>query len=167
TTYHPETNGQSERTIQTLEDMLRAYAIEFGKGWEKHLPLVELSYNNSYHASIKAAPFEALYCRKCRSPVCWAEVGNEVRTSVEQGTAAMEKLVEKPGSAEDKIILVNVIPPDHVDDVPIAEPNKHDDVPIVLEPVLEDEDEDPEEEEFKKEEDNPQEEEDYMEFDIG
>nr|GEX87105.1 putative reverse transcriptase domain-containing protein [Tanacetum cinerariifolium] len=76
TVYHPETDGQSERTIQTLEDMLRACAIDFGKGWEKHLPLVEFSYNNSYHASIKAAPFEALYGQKCRSPVCWAEVGN-------------------------------------------------------------------------------------------
>ncbi|GJZ77142.1 reverse transcriptase domain-containing protein, partial [Tanacetum coccineum] len=74
TAYHPETDGQSERTIQTLEDMLRACVIDFGKGWERHLPLVEFSYNNSYHASIKAAPFEALYGRKCRSPVCWAEV---------------------------------------------------------------------------------------------
>ncbi|GKF30878.1 putative reverse transcriptase domain-containing protein [Tanacetum coccineum] len=53
TAYHPETDGQSERTIQTLEDMLRAYVIDFGKGWDKHLPLVEFSYNNSYHASIK------------------------------------------------------------------------------------------------------------------
>ncbi|GJZ37927.1 reverse transcriptase domain-containing protein [Tanacetum coccineum] len=76
TTYHPETDGQSERTIQTLEDMLRACVIDFGKGWEKHLPLVEFSYNNSYNASIKAAPFEALYGRKCRSPVCWAKVGD-------------------------------------------------------------------------------------------
>ncbi|GKD54502.1 putative reverse transcriptase domain-containing protein [Tanacetum coccineum] len=56
--------------------MLRACVIDFGKGWERHLPLVEFSYNNSYHASIKAAPFEALYGRKCRSPVCWAEVGD-------------------------------------------------------------------------------------------
>nr|GEY08015.1 putative reverse transcriptase domain-containing protein [Tanacetum cinerariifolium] len=75
TAYHQETNRQNERTIQTLEDMLRACVIYFGKGWVKHLPLVEFSYNNSYHASIKAAPFEALYGRKCRSPVCWAEVG--------------------------------------------------------------------------------------------
>ncbi|GJT18342.1 putative reverse transcriptase domain-containing protein [Tanacetum coccineum] len=73
TAYHPKTNGQSERTIQTLEDMLRACVIDFGKGWERHLPLVEFSYNNSYHASIKATPFEALYGRKCISPVCWAE----------------------------------------------------------------------------------------------
>ncbi|GJZ68664.1 putative nucleotidyltransferase, ribonuclease H [Tanacetum coccineum] len=61
--YHPQTDGQSERTIQTLEDILRACVIDFGKGWERHLPLVEFSYNNSYHASIKAAPFEALYGR--------------------------------------------------------------------------------------------------------
>ncbi|GKF17349.1 putative reverse transcriptase domain-containing protein [Tanacetum coccineum] len=73
--YHPQTDGQSERTIQTLEDMLRACVIGFGNGWVRHLPLVEFSYNNSYHASIKAVPFEALYSRKCRSPVCWAEVG--------------------------------------------------------------------------------------------
>ncbi|GJX91274.1 putative reverse transcriptase domain-containing protein [Tanacetum coccineum] len=73
TVYHPETNGQSERTIQTLEDMLCACVIDFGKGWVKHLPLTEFSYNNSYHASIKAAPYEALYGRKCRSPMCWAE----------------------------------------------------------------------------------------------
>ncbi|GJZ42680.1 putative reverse transcriptase domain-containing protein [Tanacetum coccineum] len=72
---HRHLYGQSERTIQTLEDMLRACAIDFGKDWITHLPLVEFSYNNSYHASIKAAPFEALYGRKCRSPVCWTEVG--------------------------------------------------------------------------------------------
>nr|GFB31517.1 putative reverse transcriptase domain-containing protein [Tanacetum cinerariifolium] len=73
TAYHPETDGQSDRTIQTLEDMLHAYAIEFGKGWVNHLPSVEFSYNNIYYATIKAAPFEALYGRKCRSPVCWTE----------------------------------------------------------------------------------------------
>nr|GEY78013.1 reverse transcriptase domain-containing protein [Tanacetum cinerariifolium] len=64
TAYHPETDGQSERTIQTLEDVLCARAIDFGKGWVNHSPLVEFSYNNSYHASIKAAPLEALYGRK-------------------------------------------------------------------------------------------------------
>nr|GEX54819.1 putative reverse transcriptase domain-containing protein [Tanacetum cinerariifolium] len=73
TVYHLETDGQSERTIQTLEDILRACAIDFGKGWVNHLPLVEFSYNNIYHASIKAAPFEALYGQKCRLPVCWTE----------------------------------------------------------------------------------------------
>ncbi|GKE41735.1 putative reverse transcriptase domain-containing protein, partial [Tanacetum coccineum] len=81
TAYHPQTDGQSERTIQTLEDMLCAYVIDFRKGWVNDLPLVEFSYNNSYHASIKDAPFEALYGRKCRSPVCWAEVG-EVQLTV-------------------------------------------------------------------------------------
>nr|GEZ32635.1 putative reverse transcriptase domain-containing protein [Tanacetum cinerariifolium] len=75
TAYHPETDGQSERTIQTLKDMLRACAIDFGKGWVNHLPLVEFSYNKNYHATIKAAPFEALYGRKCRSPDCWTKVG--------------------------------------------------------------------------------------------
>ncbi|GJX71131.1 putative reverse transcriptase domain-containing protein [Tanacetum coccineum] len=78
TAYHLQTNGQSERTIQTLKDMLCACVIDFGKGWDRHLPLVEFSYNNSYHTSIKAAPFEALYGRKCRSPVCWAKDEEEV-----------------------------------------------------------------------------------------
>ncbi|GJZ20614.1 putative reverse transcriptase domain-containing protein [Tanacetum coccineum] len=81
--YHPETDGQSERTIQTLEDMLRSCVIDFGSSWDRHLPLVEFSYNNSYHASIKAAPFEALYGRKCRSPVCWSEVGDSQLTGPE------------------------------------------------------------------------------------
>ncbi|GKA98147.1 reverse transcriptase domain-containing protein [Tanacetum coccineum] len=69
TAYHPQIDGQSERTIQTLEDMLRACVIDFGNSWDKHLPLVEFCYNNSYHTSIKVSPFEALYGRKCRSPV--------------------------------------------------------------------------------------------------
>ncbi|GKB35747.1 putative reverse transcriptase domain-containing protein [Tanacetum coccineum] len=67
TAYHPETDGQSERTIQNLKDMLRTCVIDFGKGWVKHFPLAEFSYNNSYHASIKAAPYEALYGRKYQS----------------------------------------------------------------------------------------------------
>ncbi|GJR13519.1 putative reverse transcriptase domain-containing protein [Tanacetum coccineum] len=94
TAYHPETDGQSERTIQTLEDMLRACVIDFGKGWDKHLPLVEFSYNNSYHASIKAAPFEALYGRKCRSPVCWAEVGDSQLTGPEIIQETTKKIVQ-------------------------------------------------------------------------
>ncbi|GJZ19095.1 putative reverse transcriptase domain-containing protein [Tanacetum coccineum] len=93
TAYHPETDGQSERTIQTLEDMLRACVIDFGKGWVKHLPLAEFSYNNSYHASIKAAPYEALYGRKCRSPVCWAEVGEAQLTGLELIQETTEKIV--------------------------------------------------------------------------
>ncbi|GKE56871.1 putative reverse transcriptase domain-containing protein [Tanacetum coccineum] len=93
TAYHPETDGQSERTIQTLEDMLRACVIDFGKGWVKHFPLAEFSYNNSYHASIKAAPYEALYGRKCRSPVCWAEVGEAQLTGLELIQETIEKIV--------------------------------------------------------------------------
>ncbi|GJT09568.1 putative reverse transcriptase domain-containing protein [Tanacetum coccineum] len=69
TTYHLEIDGQSKRTIQTLKDMLRAYVIDFGKGWVNHLPLAKFSYNNSYHASIKAAPYKALYGQKCQSLV--------------------------------------------------------------------------------------------------
>ncbi|GJX20271.1 putative reverse transcriptase domain-containing protein [Tanacetum coccineum] len=84
TAYHPETDGQSERTIQTLD---------FGKGWVKHLPLAEFSYNNSYHASIKAAPYEALYGRKCRSPVCWAEVREAQLTGPELIQETTEKIV--------------------------------------------------------------------------
>ncbi|GKA22956.1 putative reverse transcriptase domain-containing protein [Tanacetum coccineum] len=94
TAYHPETDGQSERTIQTLEDMLRACVIDFGKGWINHLPLVEFSYNNSYHASIKAAPFEALYGRKCRSPVCWAEVGEAQLTGPDLIQETTEKIIQ-------------------------------------------------------------------------
>ncbi|GJZ47222.1 putative reverse transcriptase domain-containing protein [Tanacetum coccineum] len=76
TAYHPQTDRQSECTIQTLEDMLRACVIDFGGSWNIHLPLAEFSYNNSYHSSIRCAPFEALYGRKCRSPVLWAEIGD-------------------------------------------------------------------------------------------
>ncbi|WOG95287.1 hypothetical protein DCAR_0414599 [Daucus carota subsp. sativus] len=75
TAYHPQTDGQSERTIQTIEDMLRVCALDFEGSWDEHLPLVEFSYNNSYHASIGMPPYEALYGRKCRSPICWDEVG--------------------------------------------------------------------------------------------
>nr|GEW18507.1 putative reverse transcriptase domain-containing protein [Tanacetum cinerariifolium] len=93
TVYHPETDGQSERTIQTLEDMLRACAFDFGKGWVNYLPLVEFSYNNSYHANIKAAPFEALYGWKCRSPVCWTEVGEAQILGPELIQETTEKIV--------------------------------------------------------------------------
>ncbi|GJV35149.1 putative reverse transcriptase domain-containing protein, partial [Tanacetum coccineum] len=94
TTYHPETDGQSERTIQTLKDMLRACVIDFGKGWVNHLPLVEFSYNNSYHASIKAAPFEELYGRKYRSPVCWTEVGEAQILGPELIQETTEKIIQ-------------------------------------------------------------------------
>ncbi|GKF54161.1 putative reverse transcriptase domain-containing protein [Tanacetum coccineum] len=94
TAYHPQTDGQSERTIQTLEDLLRACVIDFGKGWDRHLPLVEFSYNNSYHTSIKAAPFEALYDRKCRSPICWTEVGDAQLTGPEIVHETTKKIIQ-------------------------------------------------------------------------
>ncbi|GKE79136.1 putative reverse transcriptase domain-containing protein [Tanacetum coccineum] len=94
TTYHPQTNGQCERTIQTLEDMLRACVIDFGKGWVNHLPLVKFSYNNSYHASIKASPFKVLYGQKYHSPVCWVEVGEVQLTSLEIVQETTEKIIQ-------------------------------------------------------------------------
>ncbi|GJZ38186.1 putative reverse transcriptase domain-containing protein [Tanacetum coccineum] len=92
--YHPEIDGQSERTIQILKDMLRACVIDFEKGWDRHLPLIEFSYNNSYHTSIKAAPFEALYGCKCRSPICWAEVGDAQLTGLEIVREKTEKIIQ-------------------------------------------------------------------------
>ncbi|GJU74084.1 putative reverse transcriptase domain-containing protein [Tanacetum coccineum] len=94
TAYYPQTDGQSDRTIQTLEDMLRACVIYFGSSWDRHFPLVELSYNNSYHASIKATPFEALYGRKCRSPICWSEVGDSQLTGLEMIRETTEKIIQ-------------------------------------------------------------------------
>ncbi|GJR69215.1 putative reverse transcriptase domain-containing protein [Tanacetum coccineum] len=92
--YHPQTDGRSERTIQTLEDMLRAYVIDFGKCWDRHIPLVEFSYNNSYHTSIKAASFKALHGHKCRSPVCWAEVGDAQLTGPEIIHETKKKIIQ-------------------------------------------------------------------------
>jgi len=73
--YHPQTDGQTERTNQILEDMLRACALKHGRSWDKSLPYAEFSYNNSYQASLKMAPFEALYGRKCRTPLYWSQTG--------------------------------------------------------------------------------------------
>ncbi|GKE65392.1 reverse transcriptase domain-containing protein [Tanacetum coccineum] len=78
---------------ETLEDMLRACEMDFGKGWDRHLPLMEFSYNNSYHTSIKVAPFEALYGRKCRSLICWAEVRAAQLTGREIVHETTEKII--------------------------------------------------------------------------
>ncbi|KAG8503560.1 hypothetical protein CXB51_001543 [Gossypium anomalum] len=75
TAFHPQSDGQSERVIQILEDMLRGCVIEFRGSWEDYLPLAEFAYNNSYQTSIRMAPYEALYGRRCRTPVCWTELG--------------------------------------------------------------------------------------------
>ena len=83
TAFHPQTDSQSERTIHILEDMLRACILDHKGNWEENLPLVEFTYNNSYHASIQMAPYEALYGRPCRSPVCWTEVGERSTTGPE------------------------------------------------------------------------------------
>uniref|UniRef100_A0A1J3GIM6 RNA-directed DNA polymerase n=1 Tax=Noccaea caerulescens TaxID=107243 RepID=A0A1J3GIM6_NOCCA len=101
TAYHPQTDGQSERTIQTLEDMLRACVLEWGGKWGKYLPLVEFAYNNSFHSSIEMSPYEALYGRPCRTPLCWTEVGERrdlepemIEETVEQVELLKEKLKE-------------------------------------------------------------------------
>ncbi|GJT23461.1 putative reverse transcriptase domain-containing protein [Tanacetum coccineum] len=94
TAYHPQMDGQSERMIQTLKDMLRACVIDFGSSWDRHLSLVEFSYNNSYHTSIKAAPFEDLYGWKCRSPVCWSKVGNSQLTGPKLIWETTEKIMQ-------------------------------------------------------------------------
>ena len=78
--FHPQTDGQLERTIQVLEDMLRACVLDFKGSWEEHFPLVEFAYNNSYQARIQMKPYEALYGRPCRSPICWTEVGERPTT---------------------------------------------------------------------------------------
>ncbi|KAI3795190.1 hypothetical protein L1987_37839 [Smallanthus sonchifolius] len=94
TAYHPQTDGQTERTIQTLEDMLRACVINFGGNWDSHLSLIEFSYNNSYHTSINMAPFEALYGRKCRSPICWSEIGEAQITGPELIQETSDKIIQ-------------------------------------------------------------------------
>ncbi|PKI38237.1 hypothetical protein CRG98_041376 [Punica granatum] len=73
--FHPESDGQSERIIQTLEDMLRACVIEFQGSWDDYLPLMEFAYNNSYQSSVGMASYESLYGRACRLPLCWNEIG--------------------------------------------------------------------------------------------
>ena len=78
TAFHPQTDGQSERTIQTLEDMLRACALDRSTSWDTSLSLIKFTYNNSWHSTIKMAPFEALYGRKCRSPICWDECADKI-----------------------------------------------------------------------------------------
>ncbi|GJW01315.1 putative nucleotidyltransferase, ribonuclease H [Tanacetum coccineum] len=93
TAFHPETDGQSERTIQTLEDMLRSCALEWAGNWDDYICLVEFAYNNSWHASIKCAPFEMLYGRKCRAPICWDQVGERILEGPEMIEVTNEKVV--------------------------------------------------------------------------
>ena len=74
TAFHPQTDGQSEKVIQVLEDMLRGYVLDFSESWDRYIPLMEFSYNNSYQSSIGMAPYEALDGRRCRTPMCWTEM---------------------------------------------------------------------------------------------
>ena len=90
--FYPHTDDQSKRTIQTLEDMLRIYVLDFKGSREEHCTLVEFAYNNSYQASIRMAPYEALYGRSCRSPVCWTEVGKGTSTGLDLVRDTSEKV---------------------------------------------------------------------------
>nr|GEZ70534.1 retrotransposon protein, putative, Ty3-gypsy subclass [Tanacetum cinerariifolium] len=99
TAFHPQIDGQSERTIHTLEDMLRSCALEWTGNWDDYICLVEFAYNNSWHASIKCAPFEMLYGRKCRAPICW----DQVREHVIEGQEMIEVTNAKVAVANEKL----------------------------------------------------------------
>ncbi|GJZ70666.1 putative nucleotidyltransferase, ribonuclease H [Tanacetum coccineum] len=125
TAFHPQTDGQSERTIHTLEDMFRCCALEWTGNWDDYLCLVEFAYNNSWHASIGMAPYEMLYGRKCRSPLCWNEVSEEiiegpelVKITNEKVEVAKEKLKEarslQKSYADKHRRLLDFKPGDHV-----------------------------------------------------
>jgi len=95
--YHPQTIGQTERTIQSLKDLLRDCVLEQGVSWIECLPLIEFTYNNSFHSSIGMAPFEALYGRRCRTSLCWYESGEIalLGTKVVQETTEKVKMVQE------------------------------------------------------------------------
>ena len=94
TAYHPQTDGQTERTNQVIEDMLRACCMDHKANWNDILPLVEFAYNNSYQATIKMAPYEALYGRKCRSPLHWDELGEKQSLESAIGPEMTQKMIE-------------------------------------------------------------------------
>ena len=100
TAFHPQTNGQSERTIQILKDMLQECVLDLKGSWEEHLPLVEFAYNNSYQASIHMAPYKALYGRPYRSPICWTEVGESSIT----GPDLIRDTSEKVGLIQKRLL---------------------------------------------------------------
>ena len=105
TAFHPATDGQTERTIQTLEDMLRACVMDFQGSWIDRLTLIEFSYNNSYHASIGMAPYEALYGRKCRTPLCWNDISETVILGpelIEDMTNQVRLIQQRMKAAQDR-----------------------------------------------------------------
>ena len=95
--YHPQTDGQTERIIQSLENLLRASVLEQGVSWVECLPLIEFTYNNSFHSSIGMTPFEALYGRRCRTPLCWFESGESalLGPDVVQETTEKVKMIQE------------------------------------------------------------------------
>ena len=97
TTFHPQTDGQSERVIQILEDMLRSCAIDYEGSWDRHIPLIEFVYNNSFQSSTGMAPYEALYGRKCRTPLCWTEFSERkvIGPDLIQGTEEKVKMIRE------------------------------------------------------------------------
>jgi transposase InsO family protein len=97
--YHPQTDGQIERVNQIIQDMLRAYVLTYGKEWEQSLPYAEFSYNNSYQASLGMSPFEALYGRKCRTPLMWSEVGERALV----GPALIKEAEERVAEIREKL----------------------------------------------------------------
>jgi len=103
--YDPQTDGQLERTIQSLEDLLRICVLEQGGTWDSHLPLIEFTYNNSYRSSIGMAPFEALYGRRCRTSLCWFESGENVVLGpriVQQTTEKVKMIQEKMKASQSR-----------------------------------------------------------------
>jgi len=98
--YHPQTDGQSERTIQSLEDLLRTCILDHLGAWDEVLPLIEFTYNNSFHASIGMAPYEALYGRRCRTPLCWYQDGEAVLV----GPELLEQTTEKVRMVRDRML---------------------------------------------------------------
>ena len=99
TAFHPQTDGQAERTIQTVEDMLRAFVLDFKGSLDQYLPLIEFAYNNSFQASIQMAPYEALYGRKCRSPIGWFEL----READLLGPNLVQQAIEKVKLIRDRL----------------------------------------------------------------
>jgi len=97
--YHPQTDGQTERVNQIMEDMLRACVLTYGKDWEQSLPYAEFSYNNGYQASLGMSPFEALYGRKCRTPLMWSEVGERALV----GPALIKEAEERVAEIREKL----------------------------------------------------------------
>ena len=103
--YHPQRDGQIERTIQTLKDLLRACVIVQQRNWDDCLPLVEFTYNNSFHASIGMAPYEALYGRRCRTPICWYETGEQILLTpdfVQKQKEEIKMIKEKMKASQDR-----------------------------------------------------------------